>query len=238
MAIPKIALPTYELVIPSTGKKIKYRPFLVKEEKVLLIALENNDEKETEKAVKDLLKNCIITRGVKLEDLATFDLEFIFLRIRAASVGDIIEMKVTCLDDGKTEVTANIDINDVQVEFPEGHDKKIMLDDETGVIMKYPGFDRFVESSVTNKSLSTDDVFGIVAESIDQIFQGEEVYDSSTTSKKEFLQFVESMTNTQFEKIQSFFETAPKLSHTFSVVNPNTGETSSYTIEGLASFFG
>jgi hypothetical protein len=238
MAIPKIALPSYELVVPSTDKKIKYRPFLVKEEKVLLIALENKDDKDIEKAVKDLLKNCVITRGFKLEDLATFDLEYIFLKIRAASVGDSIDMKVVCLDDNKTEVTAVINIDDVNVEFPEGHSKKIMLDEETGVIMKYPGFNRFIESSITSTDLSTDDVFEIIAESIDQIFQGEEVYDSSTTTKKEFLTFVENLTNSQFEKIQEFFETAPKLSHTFSVVNPNTSETSTYTIEGLSSFFG
>jgi len=238
MAIPKVALPSFELVIPSTEKKIKYRPFLVKEEKLLLIALENQDEEGIEKAVKELLKNCILTRGVKIEDLATFDLEYIFLRIRAASIGEEIEMKVICLDDNQTEVNARININEVEVKFPEGHNKKIMLDDETGIIMKYPGFDRFIEASISNKEMSTDDVFEIVAESIDQIFQGDEVYDSSTTSKKEFLEFVESLTNSQFEKIQNFFETAPKLSHTFTVKNPKTGEPSTYTIEGLASFFG
>lgn len=237
MALPTIDLPTYELEVPSTGKTIKYRPFLVKEEKVLLLALETGDEKGIEQAVKNLLKGCIISR-LKLESLATFDLEYIFLKIRAASVGEIVEMEVTCLDDNETKVTYNLNLNDVEVSFPEGHSNKIMLTDDTGVMMKYPGFDRFVEASVSGRELTTEDVFDIIAESIDQIFQGEDVYDSSTTTKKEFRQFVESMTTSQFEEMQKFFESAPKLSHKFVVTNPNTGITSTYTIEGLQNFFG
>lgn len=237
MALPTIDLPTYELEVPSTGKTIKYRPFLVKEEKVLLLALETGDEKGIEQAVKNLLKGCIISR-LKLESLATFDLEYIFLKIRAASVGEIVEMEVTCLDDNETKVTYNLNLNDVEVSFPEGHSNKIMLTDDTGVMMKYPGFDRFVEASVSGRELTTEDVFDIIAESIDQIFQGEDVYDSSTTTKKEFRQFVESMTTSQFEEMQKFFESAPKLSHKFAVTNPNTGISSTYTIEGLQNFFG
>lgn len=237
MALPTIDLPTYELEVPSTGKTIKYRPFLVKEEKVLLLALETGDEKGIEQAVKNLLKGCIISR-LKLESLATFDLEYIFLKIRAASVGEIVEMEVTCLDDNETKVTYNLNLNDVEVSFPEGHSNKIMLTDDTGVIMKYPGFDRFVEASVSGRELTTEDVFDIIAESIDQIFQGEDVYDSSTTTKKEFREFVENMTTSQFEEMQKFFESAPKLSHKFVVTNPNTGITSTYTIEGLQNFFG
>ena len=237
MALPTIDLPTYELEVPSTGKTIKYRPFLVKEEKVLLLALETGDEKGIEQAVKNLLKGCIISR-LKLESLATFDLEYIFLKIRAASVGEIVEMEVTCLDDNETKVTYNLNLNDVEVSFPEGHSNKIMLTDDTGVMMKYPGFDRFVEASVSGRELTTEDVFDIIAESIDQIFQGEDVYDSSTTTKKEFREFVENMTTSQFEEMQKFFESAPKLSHKFVVTNPNTGITSTYTIEGLQNFFG
>ena len=237
MALPILDLPTYELEIPSTGKTIKYRPFLVKEEKVLLLALEANDDKAIQEAVKNLLKGCIISR-VKLESLATFDLEYIFLKIRAASVGEIVEMEVTCLDDGETKVKYNLNLNEVQVIFPEGHSNKIMLTDSTGVILKYPGFERFVQNSVTGAELTTEDIFDIIAESIDQIFQGEEVFDESTTSRKEFREFVETMTSQQFEKIQEFFETAPKLSHKFKVRNPNTGIESSYTIEGLQNFFG
>ena len=236
MALPTLDLPTYELKVPSTGKTIKYRPFLVKEEKVLLLALETGDDKAIQDAVKNLLKGCIVSR-IKIENLSTFDLEYIFLKIRAAAVGEIVEMEVTCLDDNETKVKYNLNLDEVEVIFPEGHSSKIMLTDTTGLIMKYPSFDRFVETSVSGKVLSNDDIFDIVAESIDQIFQGEEVYDSSTTSKKEFRQFVEQLTNKQFEELEKFFETAPKLSHQFKVVNPNTGVESTFTIEGLANFF-
>jgi hypothetical protein len=237
MALPILDLPTYELEVPSTGKTIRYRPFLVKEEKVLLLALEGEDDKAIEVAVKNLLKGCITSR-IKLENLSTFDLEYIFLKIRAASVGEVVEMEVTCLDDNETKIKYNLDLNKVEVVFPEGHSNKIMLTEETGIVMRYPGFDRFVQNSVSGVDLSTDDIFDIIAESIDQIFQGDEVYDSSTTTKKEFREFVDSLTTQQFEKIQAFFETAPKLSHSFSVRNPNTGLESTYTIEGLSNFFG
>ena len=237
MALPILDLPTYELEVPSTKKTIRYRPFLVKEEKVLLLALEGEDDKAIEVAVKNLLKGCITSR-IKLENLSTFDLEYIFLKIRAASVGEVVEMEVTCLDDNETKIKYNLDLNKVEVIFPEGHSNKIMLTEETGIVMRYPGFDRFVQNSVSGVDLSTDDIFDIIAESIDQIFQGDEVYDSSTTTKKEFREFVDSLTTQQFEKIQAFFETAPKLSHSFSVRNPNTGLESTYTIEGLSNFFG
>jgi hypothetical protein len=237
MALPILDLPTYELEVPSTGKTIRYRPFLVKEEKVLLLALEGEDDKAIEVAVKNLLKGCITSR-IKLENLSTFDLEYIFLKIRAASVGEVVEMEVTCLDDNETKIKYNLDLNKVEVIFPEGHSNKIMLTEETGIVMRYPGFDRFVQNSVSGVDLSTDDIFDIIAESIDQIFQGDDVYDSSTTTKKEFREFVDSLTTQQFEKIQAFFETAPKLSHSFSVRNPNTGIESTYTIEGLSNFFG
>ena len=220
MALPTMDLPTYELVVPSNKKKIKFRPFLVKEEKVLLMALETDEEKNIKDAVLQLLKACISTR-IKLENLASFDLEYIFLNIRAVSVGEIVQMNITCQDDEKTQVKYNLNLTDVDVLFPEGHDNKIMLTDDLGVIMKYPSFDGFVEGQFSqNKEF---DVIKVVAESIDQIFQGDEVYDESTTSKKEFVQFVESLTNPQLEKIQAFFETAPRLEHSFKVTNPNTG---------------
>ena len=235
MALPTMDLPTYELVVPSTKKKIKFRPFLVKEEKVLLMALETDEEKNIKDAVFQLLKACISTR-IKLENLASFDLEYIFLNIRAVSVGEVVQMNITCQDDEKTQVKYNLNLTDVNVLFPEGHDNKIMLTDTLGVIMKYPSFDGFVEGQFTdNKEF---DVIKVVAESIDQIFEEEEVYDESTTSKKEFVQFVESLTNPQLEKIQKFFETAPRLEHSFKVTNPNTGVESDYTLRGLASFFG
>ena len=139
-------LPTYlclpEVALPSTGKKVKYRPFLVKEEKVLLLAMESEDAKEIESAVKQTLNGCIQTRGVKVEQLATFDLEYLFLKIRSVSAGEDIKMKVTCQDDGQTQVTVDI-IDDIQVTKPEGHDRKIMLNEGTDVVMKYPGFKQF-----------------------------------------------------------------------------------------------
>ena len=235
MALPTMDLPTYDLVVPSNKKKIKFRPFLVKEEKILLMALETDDEKNIKNAVFELLKACISTR-IKLDSLASFDLEYIFLNIRAVSVGEMVQMNITCQDDNETQVKYNLNLTDVNVIFPKGHDNKIMLTDKLGVIMRYPSFDGFVQGQFTNNTEF--DVIKVVAESIDQIFEGEEVYDESTTSKKEFVQFVESLTTPQLEKIQGFFETAPRLEHSFKVTNPNTGVESDYTLRGLQSFFG
>ena len=237
MVLPQVVLPTYELTIPSNGKKIKYRPFVVKEEKLLLLSLESQDEKEIEKSVKTLLKGCIQSR-VKLEELAMFDLEYIFLQIRAVSIGEIVDMKVTCKDDEKTQVTYQMNLSEVGVIKPEGSDPKIMLNDELGVIMKYPAWNEFISGSIMGKDPSTDTVLEIIAGCIDQIFDKEDVYDSSTTTKKEFIQFVEGLTNTQFEKIQQFFENIPRLEHKFTVKNPNTGVDSEFIINGLTNFFG
>ena len=237
MALPQVALPTYELTVPSSGKKLKFRPFVVKEEKLLLLALESKDEKNIEDAVKQLLKGCILSR-VKIDDLPIFDLEFIFLQIRAVSVGEIIEMNVTCKDDNETKVKYNLNLAEVKVNFPEGHSKKIELSKKMGIVMKYPSMKEFIKTSIIGSALDTDNVLEVIAGCIDQIYDGEDVYDSSTTTKKEFTEFVEGLTNTQFEKLQEFFETAPSLSHTFSVTNPNTGKESEFIIEGLASFFG
>ena len=237
MALPQVVLPTYELEIPSNGKKIKYRPFVVKEEKLLLIALETEDEKEIERAVKQLLKGCIQSR-VKIEELPIFDLEYIFLQIRAVSVGEDIELMVTCRDDEKTQVKYHLNLSTVQVIKPEGHDPKIMLTDDLGVVMKYPAWTEFVTTSIMGKAPTAEGIVEIIAGCIDQIFDAEDVYDSSTTTKKEFIEFVEGLTNAQFEKIQKFFESTPKLEHTFTVNNPNTGEPSEFTITGLSNFFG
>jgi hypothetical protein len=236
MALPKVGYPTYEMVLPSNGKTIKYRPFIVKEEKVLLLALESEDEKEVKQAVKDLIKNCVLTR-IKVEELPSFDLEYIFMKIRAAAVGEVITMNVTCRDDGKTQVEKKININDIEVFKPEGHSNKIMLTNTMGIMMKYPSMDRFIETEFLDKSVKTEEVFEFIAESIDQIFDAEEVWDSSATSKKEMVEWVETLTAKQFEEIQHFYETMPKLQHKFTVKNPNTGEESDYVIEGLQNFF-
>ena len=236
MALPKLGVPQYELTLPSTGKTVKYRPFLVKEEKVLLLAMESEDEKQVIDAVKNVLKSCVISR-IKIDQLPSFDLEYLFLKIRAAAIGEIIEMTVTCTDDGSTTATAAINIEEVEVHKEEGHDRKIMLTDTTGIMMKYPSMDRFIESQFLNKGIDADHIFNFIAEHIEQIFDEEEVYDSSTTSKKDFREFVESLTTKQFESIQNFYETMPRLSHTFTVTNPNTGNECEYTLEGLQSFF-
>jgi hypothetical protein len=237
MALPQVVLPTYELEIPSSGKKIKYRPFVVKEEKLLLLALETNDEKQIETAVKSLLKGCIQNR-IKLEDLALFDLEYIFLNIRAVSVGEVVEMNITCEDDNVTQVRYNLNLTDVKVFKPEGHSNKIMLSEKMGVIMKYPSFEEFIKVSIVGQSPTADNVVEIMAKCIDQIFDGDEVYDSSTTSKKEFFEFLEGLTNQQFEDIQKFFEDSPRLEHSFKIKNPNTNVENDVTISGLSNFFG
>lgn len=238
MSLPKPSLPTYELELPSNGKKIKYRPFVVREEKILLLALDTEDEDQIKIAIKDILSACILSR-VKVEDLASFDLEYLFLRIRAASVGEDIQLKVTCLDDGQTEVETTINVMDIEVFKPENHTNKIMINDDLGIVMKYPKMDQFVNFTLLEKDLeSSDEVIELVANGIDQIFQGDEVWDGDSTPTKEKKEFIESLTQPQYEKIRKFYETMPILKHTFSVVNPNTGVKSNYTLEGLQSFFG
>ena len=238
MALPSIATPTYELELPSTKKKIKYRPFLVKEEKVLLLATESEDPKEVKEAVKTIVKNCVLSR-LKIDDLTTFDLEFLFLKIRAASVGEDIPMKITCLDDNETRVDVVVDISEVSVQIQKDHSNKIELTDNVGMIMRYPGLNEFVDLTLLGKDLDDpDEVFDTVAGCIDQIYEGEEVFDSTTTTHAEKIQFIEGLTQKQFEKVQKFFQTMPVLRHEFKVTNPNTGVESSYTLEGLQSFFG
>jgi hypothetical protein len=237
MPLPKPPVPTFETKIPSNGKKIQYRPFLVKEEKVLLIAMETEDAKQIKDAVVQVLKSCVLTRGLKLESLTMFDIEYIFLRIRSKSVGESVEMKLICKDDGETEVVYELNLDEVEVQFPEGHNKKIELDETSGIVMKYPGYDQFVKTQILQKEPSTAEVFDIVIDAVDQIYQGDEVWDSSTTSRKEIIEYVDGLTTKQFEKIQEFFATMPKLSHTIEITNPNTGVKSEYEIEGLVNFF-
>ena len=236
MALPKLGVPTYELTLPSTGKTVKYRPFLVKEEKVLLLALESDNEKEVIAAVKNTLRACVLSR-VKVDQLPSFDLEYLFLKIRAAAVGEVIEMTVTCTDDNETQAKASINIDEVQVTKDDEHSRKIMLTDDMGIMINYPSMDRFIESQFLNKDLDPEHIFNFIAEHIEQIFDGEDVHDSTTTTKKEFREFVEGLTSKQFESIQKFYETMPRLLHTFKVLNPNTGNECEYTIEGLQSFF-
>lgn len=237
MALPKVGYPTFELQLPSSGKTIKYRPFIVKEEKVLLLALESENEKQIKEAVKSLIKSCVLTPRIKVDDLPSFDLEYLFLRIRAASVGEIVTMNVVCKDDNETQVEVEINLNEVEVFKPEGHSNKLMITDNMGIVMKYPGMDRFIDAEFLNKEIKTEEVFQFIADSIDQVFDSDEVWDSSTTSKKEMIEWVETLTNKQFEDIQKFYDTMPKLQHKFTVKNPKTGVESEYIIEGMQNFF-
>lgn len=237
MALPKLSVPTYELEVPSTGKTIKYRPFLVKEEKILLLAQETEDESQMANAVKTILKNCIQTPRFKIETLALFDIEYIFLNIRGKSVGETVDLSVTCPDDGTTTVDVSIDLDDIKVQRSEEHTNILKMNDTVSVVMKYPSMDLFIKNNMKESTSEVDDVFEIASMCIDQIVEGEEVYESSNFSKKEILEFLEGMDTKQFVSIQKFFETMPKLSHTVKVKNPNTKVESEVVIEGLASFF-
>lgn len=235
MPLPKIVTPTYELRLPSTDQLIKYRPFLVKEEKVLLMAMESEDESQMINAVKTILKNCIISK-VKVDDLAVFDIEYLFLNIRAKSVGEQIELNITCPDDGETTVPLEINVEDIQIQKSEDHSRIIPLNDTISVVMKYPSMEMFVKTNFT-ASAKTEDVFEIAASCIEQVVEGEDVYETKSFSKKEINDFLDSLDTAQFLLIQKFFETMPKLSHTIKVTNPVTNVESDVVLEGLASFF-
>ena len=239
MPLPKISTPTYEMVLPSSNKKIKYRPFLVKEEKVLILAMESQDTATVANAVKDVLKNCILSRGIKVEKLSTFDIEYLFLNIRGKSVGETIEVMVTCPDDGKTQVPTSINIDEIKVIIEDGHQKDIKLDDTYSLRMRYPSLDEFVKNNfATASDISVDDTFDLIASCVDQVYSEEESWAAADCTKKELSQFVESLNSNQFKEVEKFFETMPKLSHTVTVINPNTKKENEVVLEGLQNFFG
>ena len=233
MPLPKVAVTEYDCTLPVSGQKVNFRPFLVKEEKLLYLAMESQKEKEMIKAVKTILKNCTDLKSV--DDLPTFELEYLFLQIRSKAVGETSEFKVVCQDDGETEVDVELDLNEVEVQVPKDHKKIVKLSDEVKIQMKYPALDVFVERNMTDEP-SLDDVFALAADCIDKVYDGDEIYDSFT--KKEATDFIGEMNNEQFAKIQKFFETMPKLTHTLIVTNPKTGVENEVLLEGLASFFG
>ena len=237
MPLPKISTPTYELVIPSTKKKIKYRPFLVKEEKVLIIAMESENTTTIANAVKEVISNCVLTRGVKVNELATFDIEYLFLNIRGKSVGEEVEVLVTCPDDGETKVPTVITLDEIEVQFDKDHSRDIKLDDELSMRLKYPSMDEFVKSNFTLNDIDVDDTFEIVMSCIEQIYNEEESWSAKDCTKKELKEFVEQLSSKQFKEVEKFFATMPKLSHTIKVTNPNTGVVNDVVLEGLASFF-
>tara|TARA_B100001250_G_scaffold80788_1_gene66471 strand:+ start:4100 stop:4822 length:723 start_codon:yes stop_codon:yes gene_type:complete len=239
MPLPKIATPTYSLELPSTGKSINYRPFLVKEEKLLVIALESEDTKQITNAIKAVIKSCVLTKGIKVETLPTFDIEYLFLNIRGKSVGEELEVNIICPDDKETEVPVTINLDDIQVEKSDDHSKRIALDDNLMMEMKYPSLNEFIKNNfdMQEGKNQMDQSFDLIAQCIDKIYNEEEVWAASDCTKKEMSEFLESMNSQQFKKIEEFFTTMPKLSHTVKVINPNTKVENDVLLEGLASFF-
>jgi hypothetical protein len=238
MPLPTIATPTYELEIPSLKKKIKYRPFLVKEEKILIIAMESEDPKQIAEAVRTVIGNCVLTKGIKIDQLATFDIEYLFLNIRGKSVGEDVDVLITCPDDGTTQVPASINLDDIQVQVSKEHSRDIKLDDSLTMRMKYPSMQEFIKNNFANEmDVSVDDTFDMISSCIEQIYSEEESWTASDVTKKEMNEFLEQLSSKQFKDIERFFETMPKLSHVLTVKNPNTGVESEVVLEGLTSFF-
>ena len=238
MPLPKISTPTYELELPSTGKKIRYRPFLVREEKILIMALESEDTKQISSAIVQILSDCIATKTVKVSELSTFDIEYLFLNVRAKSVGETVEVNVTCPDDGETQVQMEINIDDIKVQKNPDHSKQIKVDNTLAIEMKYPSLDQFIKSNFdfTNDN-NMEQSFDLVASCVQKIYTEEEIWTSADVTKKEIVDFLEQMNSSQFKNIEKFFETMPKLSHEIKVKNPNTKVESTVILEGLSSFF-
>ena len=240
MPLPTIETPTYELKLHSSNKKVRYRPFLVKEEKVLIIALESKDQMEITNAVKEVLKKCILTKGIDVDSLPTFDIEHLFLNIRAKSIGEDIKLVVTCPDDGETKVPVTIYVDEIKVTKPKGHTKDIKLDDKLTLRMKYPSLNQFIENNFNTEDEAetlVDKTFRVVADCMDTVFTGEDAWEAKDYTPQERLDFVEQLNSSQYKKVENFFSTMPKLSHTIEVVNPNTKEKGSIVLEGLADFF-
>ena len=238
MPLPTIATPSYELELPSTRKTIKYRPFLVKEEKLLVLALESESNKEISNAIKAVLKNCIQTKGIKVEHLPTFDIEYLFLNIRGKSIGEEIEVNITAPDDGITQISVKIAIEDIKVKRNSEHTNKIKLDDTLVMEMKYPSLDEFVKNNFDiDDDKNIDQSFDLIASCVDKIYNEEEVWSSSDVTKNEIVDFLGQMNSIQFKDVEKFFTTMPKLSHEIKVKNPKTNVESTVVLEGLTSFF-
>ena len=238
MPLPKISTPTYELVLPSSNKKIKFRPFLVKEEKILILAMESQDTTQIANAVKDVISHCILTRGIKVDKLSTFDIEYLFLNIRGKSVGEDIEVMVTCPDDGKTQVPTSINIDSIKVQTDKNHSRDIKLDNEYTLRMKYPSLTEFIKNNFSATDMGVDDTFDLISSCIEQVYSEEESWTTEDCTKKELSQFLDQLNSSQFKEIEKFFETMPKLSHTVKVVNPNSKKECEIVLEGLQNFFG
>ena len=238
MPLPKVNTPTYELVLPSTNKKIKYRPFLVREEKILIMALETEDAKQITSSVIEILNACILTRGIKIEKLATFDIEYLFLNVRAKSVGESIDVNVTCPDDNKTTVEVKVDIDSIKIIKNKNHKDTVKLDDTLSLKLNYPSIEQFIENNFeSSKGSEITSTLDMITSCIDMIYTDEESWNASETSKKDLEEFIEQLNTKQFRVIEGFFDTMPKLSHSIKVKNPKTNVESTVVLEGLAAFF-
>jgi hypothetical protein len=239
MPLPKISTPTYELTLPSTGKKIKYRPFLVREEKILIMAMESENMKDITSSIVQILSDCILTENIKVESLATFDIEYLFLNVRARSVGEAVDVNIVCPDDGETQVEVTIDIDSIRIQKTRGHKNIIKLDDNLSMKLRYPALEQFVENNfeTADAGSGVGESLAMITSCIDIIYNEEESWEASDYSKDELDEFVEQMNTKQFKQIEKFFTTMPKLSHTIKVRNPNTKVESEVILEGLASFF-
>ena len=237
MALPKLNVPKYKMKLPSTGKVVNYRPFLVKEEKLLLLATETGEQADLVNAIKDIITACTDISDV--ESLATFDIEFVFLQIRTKSVGESVELAITCPDDNETQVPVTIPLNDIKIQKSKKHKAEIKLSDEIIMKMKYPSMSTFVEMNFVgdDAEVGADQIFDMAADCVESITDTEQVYDCTDMPRTEIVEFFENLSSKQFMLVQEFFETMPKLSHTVKITNPNTGVESDVVLEGLASFF-
>ena len=237
MALPKLTTPTYELEIPSTDEKIKYRPFLVKEEKILMMALETKNESDIVQAVKDIVSSCTFNK-VNLDAMPMFDVEYVFLNIRAKSVGEVSSFSVLCPDDGKTYAKCEVNLTDVKVQVEDDHTNKIELGNGTGMIMQYPTINSFAETGI--KTITAENMLEVISSCILQIYEedGKKVYDPKDQTKKELTEFIEQLNTKQFKDVQNFFNTMPRLKHVVKVKNPKTKKESEITLTGLNDFFG
>jgi len=237
MALPKLNTPTYELEVPSTDEKIKYRPFLVKEEKILMIAMESKDNAQIVNAVKDIVTSCTFDK-LNIATMPMFDVEYIFLNIRAKSVGEISKLKILCPDDKKTYANAEVDLTEVEVHVDDKHTNKIELTDSMGMIMTYPTIDSFTETGI--QTINAENMIEVISSCVLQIYEdnGEKVFHAKDQTKKELAEFIESMNTSQFRKMQLFFDTMPKLKHIIKVKNPKTKKSNDVTLTGLNDFFG
>jgi hypothetical protein len=239
MPLPQISTPKYEIELPSTGELVEYRPFLVKEEKLLILALESQDNKQITNSIKDVIKNCILTKGIKVDKLPTFDIEYLFLNIRGKSVGEELEVSIVCPDDEETVVPVKIYIDEITVKKNDEHTKIIKVDDKISIEMKYPSLDHFIQSNFDFNSKSTvEQSFDLIASCIDQIYTEDQSWAASDTTKKELIGFLEQMNATQFKEVEKFFDTMPKLYHEVEIENPNTKVKHVVPLEGLSDFFG